>query len=400
MNRKISITELSGALAQHAGTDKATASALLRNFFATIAGGLEKDSLVKVKGFATFKTLVVEERESVDVNTGERISIGSHAKISFTPDATLKALVNRPFSHFKTITLNDETSSEELEEVDRRMAEELEPVREAPKEEAPVSDETESREEDVKQEEDATAHAASAETSEELVEKMEEAAQADNAATSEEEEKTEDETSTPADDCSAEDETSENDKQTDEAAAESEEGTETDETETELPKNHKVLKWVGASLLAIILFAAGYFTGCFFPYSTQRDDSEKKPEKAAPAQSAPLPKAEPEPVLITPTDSVAPVGPAPAVPEMQSKPEPKEDKPQSAALPKHPVGNVSIVGTQGVHTLKIGEDLTHLALQYYGSKDYVRYIIQHNELENPNIVHVGTKLKMPKLKVE
>ena len=57
------------------------------------------------------------ERESVNINTGERIQIGGHNKITFTPDTLLKDLVNKPFAHFQTITLNDETDIDELESV-------------------------------------------------------------------------------------------------------------------------------------------------------------------------------------------------------------------------------------------------------------------------------------------
>ena len=69
--------------------------------------GLKPDKLVKVKGLGTFKVQAVKPRESVNVNTGERVLIEGHDKVSFTPDATMKELVNKPFAQFETVVLND-----------------------------------------------------------------------------------------------------------------------------------------------------------------------------------------------------------------------------------------------------------------------------------------------------
>ena len=69
--------------------------------------GLKTDKLVKVKGLGTFKVQAVKPRESVNVNTGERVLIEGHDKVSFTPDATMKELVNKPFAQFETVVLND-----------------------------------------------------------------------------------------------------------------------------------------------------------------------------------------------------------------------------------------------------------------------------------------------------
>lgn len=76
-------------------------------FFAIVGEGLQKDKVVKVKGFGTFKLVDVRDRESVDVNTGERMTIGGHTKVTFTPDATLRDMVNKPFSQFETVVIND-----------------------------------------------------------------------------------------------------------------------------------------------------------------------------------------------------------------------------------------------------------------------------------------------------
>ncbi len=83
-----------------------------------IQDALIKDKFVKVKGFGTFKLVAVGERESVDVNTGERIQIEGHTKISFTPDNSLKDIINRPFSHFQTVVINEGTDLKEMETLD------------------------------------------------------------------------------------------------------------------------------------------------------------------------------------------------------------------------------------------------------------------------------------------
>ena len=80
--------------------------------------GLRQDRLVKVKGLGTFKVIDVKERASVDVNTGERIVIEGRSKISFTPDSVMKDLVNKPFSQFETVVLNEGVTFDDIEESD------------------------------------------------------------------------------------------------------------------------------------------------------------------------------------------------------------------------------------------------------------------------------------------
>lgn len=82
--------------------------------FEVIQEGLDTEGQVKVKGLGTFKKIQVEARESISVRTGERVMIDSHAKITFTPDALMKELVNKPFSQFETVILNDGVEFEDL----------------------------------------------------------------------------------------------------------------------------------------------------------------------------------------------------------------------------------------------------------------------------------------------
>ena len=104
---KLSIDELAAVLVEKNGLQKQTAQNFVTSIFDVIKDGIEKDRLVKVKGLGTFKVIGVDARESVNVNTGERVLIDSHSKISFTADAMMKELVNKPFSGFETVVLNE-----------------------------------------------------------------------------------------------------------------------------------------------------------------------------------------------------------------------------------------------------------------------------------------------------
>ena len=104
---KLGNKELSSSLSDKHGLNKTDAEKFVAALFDVISEGLESDKLVKVKGLGTFKIIGVAARKSVDVNTGEPIVIEGRDKISFTPDATLRDEVNKPFSQFDTVVLND-----------------------------------------------------------------------------------------------------------------------------------------------------------------------------------------------------------------------------------------------------------------------------------------------------
>lgn len=104
---KISIYDIAVTLVEKNGLTKSESEQFVAAMFDVIQEGLEKDGLVKIKGLGTFKIIDVDARESVNVNTGERVVIESHGKVTFTPDAVMKELVNKPFSLFETVVLND-----------------------------------------------------------------------------------------------------------------------------------------------------------------------------------------------------------------------------------------------------------------------------------------------------
>lgn len=115
---KMSVTELAKAVAAKHGLTQENAEAFVSMFFDVVNDGLHAEKSVKVRGLGTFKVVDVRERESVNVNTGERVMIEGHGKISYTPDPIIRDLVNKPFAKFDTVILNDGVAIDELNNVD------------------------------------------------------------------------------------------------------------------------------------------------------------------------------------------------------------------------------------------------------------------------------------------
>lgn len=113
MNERLTIQNLVDLLVSRHGVPQKDADVFVREFFLLIEQALENDQYVKIKGLGTFKLIGVNSRESVNINTGERIKIEGHTKISFTPDPSLRDIINRPFSHFETVVLNENTVLED-----------------------------------------------------------------------------------------------------------------------------------------------------------------------------------------------------------------------------------------------------------------------------------------------
>lgn len=120
---KITLTNIAEELAAKNGLTRETADSFLRAFVDTIEKGLREDKMVKVRGLGTFKLMDMNDRGSVDVTTGERITIKGYTKVSFTPDSSMKEFVNRPFAHFEPTELNDGYPDEEVVEDSEEPAE-------------------------------------------------------------------------------------------------------------------------------------------------------------------------------------------------------------------------------------------------------------------------------------
>lgn len=112
----ITVKELARVLAERKKLEESVARSFVSTMFDVVRVALERDKLVKVKGLGTFKLIEVSARESVNVNSGERMLIGSYGKITFTPDSIMKEIVNKPFSQFETVVLNDGVEFDDIEQ--------------------------------------------------------------------------------------------------------------------------------------------------------------------------------------------------------------------------------------------------------------------------------------------
>lgn len=146
------ITDLASLLAEKHGISHKEAEMFVSLLFDIAKGALHAQKQVKIKGLGTFKLTSVSSRESIDVNTGQRILIEGRDKVSFTPDAAMKNLVNRPFAQFETVILKDDVDFTDIDKkYDEKVEEEALPTEE-PVQEAPVVEETPIVEEPVVEE--------------------------------------------------------------------------------------------------------------------------------------------------------------------------------------------------------------------------------------------------------
>ncbi len=177
---KIYQGELAALLVEKCELEQKKAQHFVTAFVKAIQLGLEADRMVKIRGFGTFKVVDVGSRESINVNTGERVVIEGHSKLTFLPDNAMKDLVNRPFSQFDTVILNDgvdfsDLDSAEVEEEQVLPSEEevvLSPEEDlaSPSDEEPVSS---SEEEQGPTSEEEAAPSLEEENPSELLDKME-----------------------------------------------------------------------------------------------------------------------------------------------------------------------------------------------------------------------------------
>ena len=142
---KSSLSVLAKAVASKRGLTQAEAERFIATMFEVAGDGIQEDKLLKMKWLGTFKITSVKDRESVDVNTGERILIEGCDKISFTPDNILKEIINKPFAQFETVVVNDGIDFSDIDEKFANMARE--------EEELQLQKEQECHDEEVVQEE-------------------------------------------------------------------------------------------------------------------------------------------------------------------------------------------------------------------------------------------------------
>lgn len=449
---KISLSNIAEELAARNGLTRDAADNFMHAFIATIEKGLQEDSIVKVKGLGTFKLQEVSDRDSVDINTGERITIKGHRKVTFTPDTAMKELVNRPFAHFEPTELSDGYPTEEETIVSENQTDE--------NDETEISAETTVEETTQNTEEEATVEEAME------AENLEDSAATETAESSEisEEAKTT-ETADPVEmtkiveaaeaiePTEAQEQEAEEPQTTEEATEVAEEPAEEPTTEVKVteepkqtPKKHRQYGW----LIALLIIAAT--AGTYYWYSTQLvdikpsiqeaeedlstitvnpnleeelgsswgNDSKAQAPQPAKKKEATLPTdkqvAAPTPAKVENTEQKEATASAPAPVKEESAPAPKPAPTASSAtgakfcavtlteaLAAKDIKDITLADTTEyvmastlvTHKLRNGETIILLAKKYYGDKRLWPYIVKYNNIKDFNNVAIGQVINIP-----
>ena len=378
---KIYLNELAGILAEKGNIDRRTAQRFVNAVVNVIRKGLENDRLVKVKGLGTFKVIEVDARESVNVNTGERLVIEGHSKLTFLPDNSMKELVNKPFSLFETVILNEGVTFDDL----NQDAQEEDAAEEATIEEEPAKGEP-AKEAPAKEKE----------------EPAEEAPAAEEAPTEEEEPAKEE---VPA---------AEEEKPAEEEPA-AEETADVDADEEDImplaaPSGRR--SWIRAavcSLLALVVgFAAGYFTGHGLPSFPKAAVEKKAPASvAATAKSAQQPEtAVQQEAPVAAADSAAAAQPETAV-QQASEPQAEAqqgDEPEWERYNKMSArtrdGAYYIMGLDRIEKARAGDNSKRIASRVYGGPEMSCYIEVYNGITASTVLEAGQEIKIPKIETK
>lgn len=411
MNNRLSIQDLALILSEQTGKSTEEALRFLQEFIAVVSEGVYNDKLVKVKGLGTFKIIRVEERASVSVNSGERFVIPSHYKFTFTPDKELKELVNKPFSLFDTVELNEEVDFSDVdvsaetsgaEEAADDSSEEILPDG-IPEQaiEAPQTPEPEVKPEPAVEEETAPQEEAKAEPEAETETMPEPEVEA------EPELKAEAET-TPQEEVEAEPKAETETMPEPEVEAEPEPKVEAETTPQEEaqaePKPAEPVSSVSgykeyrrkrrrsasrkllfpiACLFVVIVLGIVYIV-CL----SGRTTVNKNWEPPMAEVGNPTPEVGMNPVPADSTGVTSPDSVSLAADSVVAEPSVVEEN-QPEETPKSDI--LALV------TIKAGDRLASFAKQYYGHKFFWVYIYQYNQdiISDPNNIPIGTELRIP-----
>ena len=429
---KISIQDLSSVLVEKRGLSKKDASAFISTMFDIVQQELEKDKIVKIKGLGTFKIIDVDDRESVNVNTGERVLIEGHGKISFVPDSLMKELVNKPFSQFETVVLNDGVEFEDAPK-EESEPEPVEPdgdpskmalvdfglgpvaadlssfpvIEDKPRKEAVIQEEAPviSEEEPVISEEEPFIEEKTPVIQEEDVPAVEEdvpAVEKETPAPVVEEK----EVLVVEEEVPAEEET----PAEEEVPADEEASVEEEPVDEEEPSGSH--DWIYALVTCLLGLVVGYLLGNFFPFTgqTQAPQQEQvvapvaKPEKPAGVKPQPV-----KPDSIAGQKAETSESEAKA-PESAKAPEPsKASEPVAASDNLHDkyaakdarvrLGGYRIVGTDKVVKAKEGETLGKISRRVFGP-DMECYLEVFNDMKASDVLKEGQEIKIPKLEIK
>ena len=386
MNEKITLQDLINLFSEKQGMNKKDAEVFVRTMFELIEEALATEKYVKIKGLGTFKLTEVDSRESVNVNTGERIEIQGHTKISFTPDATMKELINKPFSHFETVVLNEGVELEDtpIETPEEIVQDEIIPetttiiteeptIIEEPQPEPIV--ETPIEEETIVEEPTVEEQAIEEPISEEPIaeEPIVEESVAEEPVI--EEPITEEPVITEV-------QTSEEEPTEEELVVEKQEETEKyASTEEKKVKNTNRILW-GVIVVLVLIILFGAYWMFLRPSSVP--------------EVTPLPPVQEEVTIPVPAEEKQPEDTLETVKFIQLSAEElrKEHVPSFADTLDY-----QILGTQEEYTLQKGETIIRASVKFFGTKKYWPYIVKHNldVLPDPDNIPAGVKIKIPVL---
>lgn len=413
MNNRLSIQDLALILSEQTGKSTEEALRFLQEFIAVVSEGVYNDKLVKVKGLGTFKIIRVEERASVSVNSGERFVIPSHYKFTFTPDKELKELVNKPFSLFDTVELNEEVDFSDVdvsaetsgaEEAADDSSEEILPdgipeqAIEAPQTPEPeVKPEPAVEEEAVPQEEAKAEPEPKAEAETTPQEEVEAEPEAETETTPEPEVEAEPELkaeaeTTPKEEVKAEPEPKVEAETTpqEEAKAEPKQAEPVSSVSGYKEYRRKRRRSASRKLLFPIacLFVVIVLGIVYIVCLSGRTTVNKNWEPPMAEVGNPTPEAGMNPVPADSTGVTPPDSASLAADSVVAEP-PVVEENQPEETPKSDI--LALV------TIKAGDRLASFAKQYYGHKFFWVYIYQYNQdiISDPNNIPIGTELRIP-----
>lgn len=398
MNSRLTIQDLAALLAERTGKDRNSSEQFLREFIAIVSQGVFTDKMTKVKGLGTFKIVLVEKRESIHVNTGERFTIPAHYKFSFLPDKELRELVNKPFSFFETTELSEDVDFTDLdisngaeekesedESVEEILPENEETVSETPQLQ-PIAEEVSAPEETVAvTEPDLQTTGSVGNKVEKLTEESIEPEQAEVKETEDPEtvEETEEKSSVPETTETVEESSGQPDEEIKQPVT-STGFSETDyQFEDEKPaESHWMKVWVSLGIVAIIAVSS------FFLYQNRSLFLGPEKPKALTGQSLP------ETAIALPdTTQVEET-------EVAESATVAEEKPDTAStVSSNQTAEPTVQTPKVLAKVKIepGSRLTLISLEYYGSKIFWVYLYEFNKsvIKDPNNVPVGTEIQVP-----
>ena len=352
MDTKINLSQLAKALTLKRKMSQKDAEAFLREFFDAIIQNVTTDKLVKIKGLGTFKLIEVLDRESVNVSTGERFVIPGHTKLSFTPDASLKDMVNKPFADFQTVVINEGTSLEEMERI---------PQEEEESEQEPEFITVSESEPEIELEPEI-------ESESEVEPEPELEPEPIPVPTPEPIQKSEIETRT-------------------EEVPVSKALAQQSQPEQSPRKHGFSIAKICACVAGIILLCLlSFYAGSKIKY--EHGDLREAPEQQQSAKKSEAKENRQEKQESEGADSLQPV----------TTPMPETEQKEEIQYAQVPGGEYKITGTRKTYVMKPGDYLTKIAVDEYGDKEFTRYIITHNRFPDPNNVPVGAEIKLPELK--